>query len=592
MTKALILNEYDDVKDCLKYKRQRDCKLFTTHPSVQVYLNSICGLECKLLSEYHQVQETGKWIEQIDVAVDRLLADMDNVITESMESTLGFKMNCLTALYAYFTKHQYLGYLCLIEAVKRLSYQENIEDVILYNFKTLNGFKNKNGLRRLFESYRLKNINVGVIEPKRKSMRGTSALLRKVNRITTQPFLIVDKIFNIWEQNARCVWSKDKKNVLLYGNLYNLKGVERYFENDYNVIKHSENSYFTMQKSKKFNDYQQFNFDEKDFQKYSANDVEKVLVQDVLEDFNHNVNRYIRGLRILDALNQEYGIHMGVWGNPPIKGFKALAMEYLRSRKIKVIGAQHGSVPGSQRKIWQIGTDFSKCDDYISYGFTNDNLKKLYSGYDFHVNVHPIGMKSPIKRKDRRMDIDILFPITNSVDIFNGGMTRVFPHELNNRQIKILKFLNELKDKNIYIKPFNNTKFMNFSMQPILKNMKNLKIEKNCTFTEFLNKYNPKVIVIEYPSTPLYEALFTDADIFMLNDEINPYGNEALELLKKRVNYFEDVNEMIKELKEYSSMHRKTDCGYFKKYIHPGEMDGKLQDLMRNLGSRKFSTIS
>ena len=60
-----------------------------------------------------------------------------------------------------------------------------------------------------------------------------------------------------------------------------------------------------------------------------------------------------------------------------------------------------------------------------------------------------------------------------------------------------------------------------------------------------LSKYDIRAIVFEMASTPLYEVINLDIEIFLLNDPCCPFVPSAFELLKKRVHCFDGVEELL-----------------------------------------------
>jgi hypothetical protein len=106
---------------------------------------------------------------------------------------------------------------------------------------------------------------------------------------------------------------------------------------------------------------------------------------------------------------------------------------------------------------------FKRCDYFISYGFTQDDLKRLCPNVDIGTEILPYGKQKIVRKYSSPKSIDLLFPITNSVSMFKGGMIRILPHELLERQIKLLEHLNLLNTLKIWIKPFAFSNYENCS---------------------------------------------------------------------------------------------------------------------------------
>ena len=186
---------------------------------------------------------------------------------------------------------------------------------------------------------------------------------------------------------------------------------------------------------------------------------------------------YLKALLIMDTINDKNPICLGIWGNSPIQGMKALITEYIQSKKRPVIGGQHGGIYGDCYEPWHFDSDFDRCDYFISYGFTESDLKRLYPYKKVKTKILPFGQVSDILNcKNKKKIIDILFPITNCLSMFGGGMSRTPPSQLAKRQIAILEYLNSLNNVKSYIKPFMLSNYDNCAVLPVLKRLEKLKI--------------------------------------------------------------------------------------------------------------------
>ncbi len=147
---------------------------------------------------------------------------------------------------------------------------------------------------------------------------------------------------------------------------------------------------------------------------------------------------------------------------------------------------------------------------------------------------------------------------------------KISPDKLTERQVRLLEYLNTIEGLGIYVKQFRGSCYGNCSVLPVLKRLGNLKVVGYMTLTEFLNKYSPKAVLIEYPSQPLFDVLHLNTEIFLLNDYMHPYEDKALEKLKKRVHYSEDVDEIISkiDLLLKGKLERKRDDTFYKHYVY------------------------
>jgi hypothetical protein len=104
----------------------------------------------------------------------------------------------------------------------------------------------------------------------------------------------------------------------------------------------------------------------------------------------------------------------------------------------------------------------------------------------------------------------------------------------------------------------------------------------------FLSKYHPKIILIEQYSTPLYESLHLDSEIFLTDNPVIPFEKKALEKLQKRVHCCHDVAEMIEKLDLYfkGGLKKKRDQSFYHHYIFKNNTQGNILSLIDKLVRR------
>ena len=104
----------------------------------------------------------------------------------------------------------------------------------------------------------------------------------------------------------------------------------------------------------------------------------------------------------------------------------------------------------------------------------------------------------------------------------------------------------------------------------------------------FLRKYHPKVILVELPSSPLYDALHLDSEIILLDNPVIPYDKNALEQLQKRVHYCQDVFEMIDKLDLFlkGRLKKKRDQYFYHHYMFKDNTQGNILSLIDKLVGR------
>ena len=95
---------------------------------------------------------------------------------------------------------------------------------------------------------------------------------------------------------------------------------------------------------------------------------------------------------------------------------------------------------------------------------------------------------------------------------------------------------------------------------------------------EYLEKYSPRIIIIECPSTPLFDCLQLDAEIFLLNDPIIPFEKYALQEIKKRVHFSEDCTDLIDQLKLFlnGKIKPKRNQEFYNHYVYKNNREKKI----------------
>lgn len=571
---AVILHSIEDAIHCISNNIHVDKYIFSTHAAIDVYLNEKMGISCQCLSNYWTAEEIVAGKELISERVDSVLSKLDDEIAQIINDNFKLNMKYYSPLYSYFGKHHYSIYYFIINSLEKIINQYSLCSIDLYDHP-LNMFIDVDTILSTFLGKYFKNIEIRIISCDRKKVN-YDKIMAKVRLFFKNPFFITNKIWQIIERNYRYKIRnqfKSKCTIMLLEHLYNMRFLNSKLY-DYNVLSYNpvNNSLIGIGAYNLF--CQKHNVDirliQPESQIISDNKVDYLFINDIRQDFNKNINKYLNELLLVDALNKKTPICLGIWGNSPIQAMKALINEYIKSEKRPVIGGQHGGNYGDCYEPWHFDADFDRCDYFISYGFTESDLKRLYPYKKIKTKILPFGQVSDFgKLKNKKKNIDILFPVTNSLSMFSGGMSRTPPNQLAKRQIAILEYLNSLNNVKSYIKPFMLSNYDNCAVLPVLQRLKKLTIVDYMPLNMFLRKYHPKIIIIEFPSSPLYETLHLDSEIFLLNNPVMPYEAKALELLKKRVHYFIKVDDMIHQIDLYlqGKVPKKRDDSFFNHYV-------------------------
>lgn len=319
-----------------------------------------------------------------------------------------------------------------------------------------------------------------------------------------------------------------------------------------------------------------------------ADNISKIFLRDIKNDFSKNIASYLNSILMLNELLKTHPISLAIWGCPPVAKTKALIFEFLRSKDIKVLGAQHGCLYGEVYEPWHFDSDFNRCDYFMSYGFTKDDLKRLYPEKSVLPEIVPVGKVTQVKAKKIKKTIDVLFPITNSTSLMSGGFLRIPPDKLTERQIRLLEYLNTLEGFNICVKPFAHSNYENCSVLPVLKRLKNLKVFHTMSLEEFLTNYHPKSVLIEYPSQPLVDVLHLDTEVFLMNDCLHPYNLKTIGDLQKRVHYSEDTEDIIAKMELFlkGGLEKKRDNTFYYRHVYKKNTRENILALIDNLTGR------
>lgn len=585
---AIILHSIEDAEDCLKRKLFEKGLLFSTHSSVDIYLQEKFGIHCQCLSKFLSIAEIDTIKNHSAKRVDVLLGALDDKIAPLINFQLDFNMNYFVPLYSYYGKYHYFNCAVFIKCMEVLINKYGIFSIYCYNTK-LNGILNIEASVSSLFSLLNHSISTEIIElpPNHKTAGESIRRFCDLSKLVFLNPLIAIKIIQAKLLNHKR-WKLDagKKNIFLQEPLYDLEFLKKHIYK-YNVILNRNNNKIDHVGKVVRQDQVDININSSDFDIRSVihDPVDKVFLKHLEEDFLRHLHDYAYYLKGLESLTAEVPLSLCIWGLPPVAGLTALIFEFLRSKNIKVIGSQHGCTYGESYAPWHFDSDFNRCDYFISYGFTETDLARLYPERQIHTRIVPAGSVVNMKNHAFKKPIDILFPITNAISIFEGGMTRIPPDQLTARQVALLEYLNTLQHSTVYIKPFRFSNYKNCSVLPVLKRCKNLRVVSHLKLEEFLTKYQPRAVLIEFPSTPLFEILHLDAEIFLMDNPLRPYERQALEELSKRVYYAEDSETMISWLDLFvnGKLPKKRDNTFFNHYVYKENQEETIIRLIDTL---------
>jgi hypothetical protein len=586
MNELVVLNSIDDAKDCISKDLYKGRLLFTTHVSVNIFLKEIYNINSTCIDSLFKDAELKENMIVFGKVVDKILLKLDNDLAPFLNKKYELSIRYFYPLYSYRGLHHISALFYFMEAFKSIIEKYAIRKIFLYN-SVINGHIDGITDTQSILSFLYPELKIEIIEfnnnfIKKFSKKLNNILLfhRKLYSVLKNayynPKMLRDKIeeilfnFIILEKH----YDPLKKTILLHEPLYDLGFLRKKLVDSYNIFYFPRSADISQVKVKDDGKYESLIF-EKD--KLVKEPVAHFFVKDILADINKHINQYISEIQKFKDKNNNK-VSLGIWGNPPISRARVLLFEYLSSEGIPVIGAQHGCSYGDTIYPWHFRSDFNRCDYFFSWGFSNKDMKRLYPNKQSRCSVVPIGRSKQLSANSNKK-IDILFPLMFTVSVLNGGMAGMPLSKLATRQIKLLEFLNNLKDIKVTVKPVRWSNYENCASLVVLKKLKRLQIDYNMDLNSYLQKKMPRAILVEFPSTTLYECIHLDIEIFLMNNPVVPYEEYALKDLCKRVHYAESVEEMIKKMNSFldGRLESKRDNSFLNHYVY--KKDAKINIL-------------
>ncbi|MCF6330690.1 MAG: hypothetical protein L3I99_04000 [Sulfurimonas sp.] len=552
--------------------------IYVSHAGVYEYIKEFYDYKVVFLPELL----TQKEIDDINLHAKKLSNDLvDNLDQKySMLISQRFnveKLNYFRPLYLYHLQLILSGFLIFEELLLKIN-DGNDNVVFDYSDNFYGVFTLKEFLTYTLKSHNLK------FDWKRSNVRKENKnIVKFIIRLLRNLNKVYFRLLNILNQYLSYI-SRNKKTILYMESLYNLDFIKR--SKQFKLVPYGNQALsnkFCI--TSNYPDIENINdvFEVLDLEK---DDIEVFIASLLIRDFVNNSSKYYIGLKTLDDLINKDTIDLAIWGNPPTFGFKALFYEYCRVKDIKVLGMQHGSGWLFNNNI-NYDSEFTRCDYYISYGFSQGDYEAYFGSNG--IKIYPYG-STKLCRIDiinKKNTVDILFPVSNTVSIFNGGFFRVRPDVLHNEQMKIVSLLENESKNHItsLIKPYLRTNILQTSVFLELKKLKFAKVDWDNTFVDVLNKVNPKCVVIEYMSTPLYEVLGRDVEIILFIRENEVLTSKARKMLEKRVH-------IVKNFKEFENIFinwkdnklpKKRDDSYFNYYVNKADTKTNIVELIKSL---------
>jgi hypothetical protein len=283
----------------------------------------------------------------------------------------------------------------------------------------------------------------------------------------------------------------------------------------------------------------------------------------------------LTGLGLLETLRRQDRVQAVAWGNAAgVHAASALYCHYAMGCGLPVAGMQHGANNGIQELGFFPALGEGKfCTHLLGFGHAREDHPDWLLAR-MPTRIVPIGSTRLPDRKCveqyRPTPGRVLFPITNSLSVLKSS--RSAPAYLARAQRAVLEALEARTDLDVWIKPFDGSTSENFACVERLSRLSHARVARHA-FTQALEVLRPSLVVSEYPSSPLYECLPYDLDIFCLLDPVLPFTDQARELLERRVHLFATVEELTAALAEYGRgpWPRRRDPGFYERFLHRPE---------------------
>jgi len=584
---TIILNSIEDADHCVERKIHENRYILTTLVSVNIYLREMHNLESQSMSQFFDDAEMSVYEEMSFRKLEKLLAELDAIIGASLNKQMGLKMRYFQPLYGYVGQRHMVAIYSFIEGLKRFLDLYESERILLYNDRFniyLDGISDMASLAALF----FPELEFRIIERKNVTEKrelgvflGISSFLRRfVDRLWYYRFnkliesLVVNMRFRSFSSKAR--------TILVHEPLYDMSFLRRRLKG-FNVLYYPSGSSENPIGFKKYKIKTEFsgNLQNIDYVWNKGDLFTQVFLKDVRADFTKNIQGYLACIDRLKNYIHKWPVCLGIWGVAPIWKTRAMIFEFLSSRGVTVLGAQHGCKYGEVRYRGTFYSDFNRCDYFLSYGFTEGNLSRIYPDEEKRCTILPVGANTP-DFSCAKNEIDVLFPIQNTMSIAQGGMTRMSPDKLAERQIKLLEYLNSLTNRRVVVKPFANSDYNNCGPLIHLGRLTNLELVNDLKLNRALKIYSPKLVIIEYPSQPLFDCLHLNCEVFLMNDGLHTYSEEAFDALSKRVHFSKDTDRLIKKIDMFlkGQLESKKDKEFYNHYVYKNE---RIENILGNI---------
>lgn len=564
MKRAFVVHTLDDAIYYADELCKPDDLVFCTHAPATSFLMLRRAINAVNISDLLTLDEMAS-IKRLAVTnAQGMLESLDLRNKERINEAFGMDIKLFYTSFSYMVYFQLVAYYSLKLAIEKIVENFAIEELCFFDAKINEMFETDFLLSDFIREVLGSKWHLVSFLKRPASDLGSSMYSGRVDKrpISSQiKTLKFNANFFLYNLLAKALNPASKK-VLFFGQMYGLRAVLL------KLTPFQKINIFSMPDGSAEN--KNFNFDTP-----SINDtVCLFLAKECVNFVESKIDRLLFVSAYGKELLRKNDISIAVWASPSaINPAYSVFFETLRYSGVKIVGAQHGNCYIDQYAPEHFYSDFDRCDYFFSYGFTNNDIRSIYPNNTRYPEIIPIGkakINALSNAQSVKEPIDILFPITNTISLLLGGMTRLPFGVLCEVQRKILDFLASLDDKNVYVKPFAGSSEQNACIGSWNFDFKRMHYINDISLVEFLKKYAPKIVIIDYPASPLVDVMDLDTEIFLLADPLIPYNQDALEKLKKRAHCFDSVYELIAAVEMFleGKLAFKRDDSYMSHYLY------------------------
>jgi hypothetical protein len=306
-------------------------------------------------------------------------------------------------------------------------------------------------------------------------------------------------------------------------------------------------------------------------------------INDIFFNYLKNENKslepfFINSINIISNYIKSKKIKKIFWGSSP-EPFIRNIIKFLM-KKFYVNGVQHGGKYFlMEEDICHKDSDFSFCDKFYSYGFNVQFNKRKYANKTKIVNSGSFKdcynnyQLSKINNKETN---NILF-VPVGLGLFTAPRIETSQTERFNLQKEICSSLNNINYANKFIKILPNVVYKNINLNyfqletnPLyfeLSKYNLIKVNSNSLLSS-MSKLNPRIVVTDYLSTPLYELANSKSEIILFLDNLNYPKKEAMSIIRKRCFIANNIYEMESYIHQIfeNTISKKSSSKFYEKF--------------------------